>query len=280
MHYFVQLVILIGLTIVSAGCSSNKQTEYPTAATPVQVNSTILKSSNFEFESPTGEWFCCEGGKQGKFSLESSVGTKIPGSEVIVRLKPNGEEVTVKRNIRFRLTERNKDRTYARTVDEITLYYESTNSYPTGYTTKLPGKEGAFYFLTVEALDGKEVEDTILTSIEVPIQQVVASMSTKEQNYKGNERVKLVVKNEGPTNLLFGTSYSLQKMEDGKWIPIQPERSVRFKSIGIIVKPEGTWEQEAQLESLALGHYRFIKEVEGEGTNIKLQIYAEFDVKN
>lgn len=129
MNCFAQLFILIGLTIVSAGCSSNKQSEYPTTATTVQVNSTILKASNFEFENPTGDWFCCEG-KQGKFSIESSAGTIIPGGEVIVRLKPNGEEVTVKRDIRFRLTERNEDRTYARTVDEITLYYETTNSHP------------------------------------------------------------------------------------------------------------------------------------------------------
>lgn len=47
-----------------------------------------------------------------------------------------------------------------------------------------------------EAINGKKVEDTLLTSLEVPIQQVVGSMSTKEQNYKGTERVKLVVNNE------------------------------------------------------------------------------------
>jgi hypothetical protein len=114
---------------------------------------------------------------------------------------------------------------------------------------------------------------------QAPIQGLAASMSTKQPIYQGNERVILIVENKAPTAIIFGTRYWLEASHEGEWTKVQKKGILVFNDLGIVLG-SGVWEQEIQWDELPSGHYRFGKEIRGEGTDMKQQLYAEFDVKN
>lgn len=109
------------------------------------------------------------------------------------------------------------------------------------------------------------------------VEVVKTSMHMEDPVYQGDKKTKLIVENKGPTKLSFGMSYSLEMLKDGKWTPIQPKESIVTME-GVLLKSGGTWEQEVQLEDLVPGHYRFVKEVQEENTDIKRNLFAEFNV--
>ncbi|MFC0211502.1 immunoglobulin-like domain-containing protein [Paenibacillus chartarius] len=115
-------------------------------------------------------------------------------------------------------------------------------------------------------------------STEVSNPLVKASMYTTESSYKGNANVTLVVYNEGPADLMFGADYSFEKLTDGQWAAYQPNGAVAFPAIGYTMSAGGRKNMEVRLPGLPPGRYRFIKEVKGDGTDIRIELRAEFDV--
>ncbi|SFL23383.1 hypothetical protein SAMN03159341_104161 [Paenibacillus sp. 1_12] len=279
MKLFVLWVILTGMALInSSGYSSSESRALWIAQEAEKAGFHSTSAPYFEFQSATGKWFCCSENKA-IFALSSSAGAHKPGTEIGIHLYSYGEELKVNRDIVFKLTERNADSSYKQTLDITTLHYTTTASHPAGYSITLPAQEGSQYFLSAEVMNGNGVEDTLLTSIEVPIQSVTASMHTQQPLYEGNERVILVVENQGPTAIEFGLLYTLETLSEGEWTEVKAKGIIIFPMIGIGLK-SGTWEQKTQWDELAPGHYRFVKEISAEGTDIKQRLYAEFDVAN
>jgi len=126
-------------------------------------------SQRTEYSDFTGKWF---GEGNGNISFGISAGILDPGAEVSVSLMTMSTSGTaLGRDIRFQLTERDREDGLLGIIEEETVYVDAITdaSYREYFSASLPDKEGAYYMLSVEILDGNnQAEDTVVTKIHVP----------------------------------------------------------------------------------------------------------------
>lgn len=230
-----------------------------------------------EFAMSSGKWFEGRG-----LELSYSAGVQKPGSEVSILLRPSsagGKTELAARTIRYQLTEREKDGQLIAVVDTKLHRMDAELGY-SFYAPKLPEKEGVYYYLTAEIMDGDTVEDTLLASVEVPPQRVEGRLLLEQEVYGSNAEVAIRVTNDGPTSLFFGLDYMLEKKVGDDWKRVPTKGMVAVPSIGYSVGPGGSWEQAIRFEAMPDGRYRFGKTVDGTGTSIRETLYAEFEVRS
>ncbi|WP_159883195.1 immunoglobulin-like domain-containing protein [Paenibacillus puerhi] len=229
-----------------------------------------------EFEPPSGVWFNGQG-----IATAIAAGSKMPGEEVSIQIeaiKPEQAKAWAKRSIRYKLTERDPDGRYLRTVDEK-VGSVVANERISSYQVKLPDKADTYYWLTAEVMYQGKVEDTLLSRLEVPLQEAEAELKLDQSVYERSGTMKVTLTNRGPTSLFFGEDYRFERQEGGDWVRVGTGLTVAIVSIGHRMPPGGQWEQTINFKELAPGLYRVGKEVEGVGTPLRFSAYAEFRIE-
>ena len=231
------------------------------------------------FQTPTGNWFMVNG--EGAFGYGLTTGTQKPGAELMVSLfghKENGERMD--KNVRIQLIE------IGDSVDEQSVIIDEevyVDMVPQNeeiiYTGIIPEKEMAIYILAVEVLSEQgEVEDTRISTIYVPTEEVNAELKLDANEFEqGETEASLVLTNYGPTILMLGKAYSFEKFIDGEWKKVPLE--LAFEDIGIILHVGQEYKQTVDLSPLESGKYRVIKEFFVDGFEQRHTIAAEFTIK-
>jgi hypothetical protein len=230
----------------------------------------------YEFQAPSEKWMSGHG-----LSTIISAGLNQPGEVVNVVIRAEERDKAaglISQTIRYKLTERKADSSYIRTVDERNEKVVSIDSIPK-YTINLPTQEGTFYFLTAEIIVADKVEDTLLSFIEVPVQQVEVEIKLDQETYPSSGTLTLTLLNKGTTSLFYGLGYGFEQKEGDYWTPIPMQANTAIPAIGLNLKGGNSWEQSIRFVNLKPGLYRVSKRIEATGTTIKKTLFAEFHIK-
>ncbi|MBK5261571.1 MAG: hypothetical protein JJE17_03225 [Peptostreptococcaceae bacterium] len=126
-------------------------------------------SQRTEYADFTGKWF---GEGNGNVSFGISAGIIDPNTEVSVSLMAmSAHEDKLGRDVRFQLTERDKEDKLLEVIKEEKIYIDTITSatYKEYFSTFLPDKEDTYYMLSTEILgENGQAEDTVVTRIHVP----------------------------------------------------------------------------------------------------------------
>lgn len=95
-------------------------------------------------------------------------------------------------------------------------------------------------------------------------EEAKVEMNTEQPSYSASiDKVTLKIKNDGPTTLTFGTPFTLEKREQGKWYVVPMRSDIAFTSIGLLVEPGERREDQISMSdldyTLTKGEYRVIK---------------------
>lgn len=231
-----------------------------------------------EYEAPSGKWFLHEG--EGVFGYGLTTGTQKAGAELKVELfshEDEGEELN--RDVRVQLTERdNNYQKIALLIDE-TLHVETIQNQQAIFTEKLPDKENVLYLLSVEILNEEgTIEDTRISILYVPKQEMNAAVHLDKARYESSEKEAiLTLDNFGPTILLFGKSYTIEKKVGDTWrvVPLD----IAFEEIGLSLSIGGKYEQKVAIGDLYEGEYRVTKEIRADGLELQTVLAKEFTIE-
>jgi hypothetical protein len=241
-------------------------------------NEDSVQWEKIEYAKQSGKWFLAENGGNIGFSMTS--GEKQPSSEIMISLQPHPEKKTnINRQVRAQLTKRGDEMKRLELLEENIMDFQNIEDKETILSTKLPDVEGALYFLTVEILDGNQnVEDTLLTTIHVPKQEMSFRMYTDNEKYGRDEKLTLFIKNAGSTTIFFGKYYTIEKKHGDSWWKVPLQRD--FNDIGIQLTPEDEpYSETISLDGLDEGQYRVIKTIRANGTDIKENLAVSFHIK-
>lgn len=126
-------------------------------------------SQRTEYADFTGKWF---GEGNGNVSFGISAGIIDPNTEVSVSLMTmSAHEAKLGRDVRFQLTERDKEDKLLEVIKEEKVYIDTITSatYREYFSAFLPDKKDTNYMLSTEILDENgQAEDTVVTRIYVP----------------------------------------------------------------------------------------------------------------
>jgi len=129
----------------------------------------IGASQRTEYADFTGKWF---GEGNGNISFGISAGDIDPNTKVSISLMAmSSHEVKLGKDVRFQLTERDKEDKLLEVIEEEKVYIDTITSasYKEYFSTFLPDKEDSYYMLSTEILDEHgHAEDTVVTRIYVP----------------------------------------------------------------------------------------------------------------
>lgn len=231
-----------------------------------------------EYDAPTGKWFLHNGA--GVFGYGFPSGTYRPGDSFSVKLFSHAEDGDeVNRIFRITLSERTDDLQFVETVFEEEVYVEHVKGDEEIYSSSFPEKENVIYLLSVQVInDEDEVEDTLLSLVKVPKEELNATLFTDKEEYEAEDKeLTLTVKNDGPTDLVFGVYYTLEKKVGETWEEVILE--LAFIDIAIILPAGKEYEQTINIEELDAGEYRIFKDVHAEGVDLQEKLMTQFTVK-
>lgn len=226
---------------------------------------------------PTGRWFLQDGGGHLGFGL--TAGTHRPGDELSLSLFAHEPDFRLDRDIRIRLTELTEDLEPAGVVLDETVRVGPVGSRDVVYTGALPDKLNAVYALGAEILgeDGA-VEDALVSLIRVPAPEINASVRLDRTAYgEGDGTAVLKLTNAGPTVLMYGEDYRIEKKVDGEWRIVPLDRA--FNSIGYMLQPGGEQELKVDIGGLGPGEYRVVKTIWAEGLDLSAELAAAFVIE-
>ncbi|SHG28395.1 immunoglobulin-like domain-containing protein [Ornithinibacillus halophilus] len=231
-----------------------------------------------EYNAPTGKWFLENG--EGQLGYGLAMGIKRPNDDFEVRLFAHEEDgVTMDRDIRIQLTKRESLKEIEETIVDDFVYVETVFEDEQIYVNALPNEENVAYILTVEVLNQKgEVEDTRISYIYVPSEELNAAIKTDKNNYANSDsELTLILENYGPTYLFFGKSYTVEKKVKGIWKTVPLE--LAFEDIGLNLSVNKTFEQQVSIEELDSGTYRVVKDIQASNMELSATLAAEFTIE-
>jgi hypothetical protein len=221
----------------------------------------------------TGKWFNNSTGGSIGYTLSS--GVMGPGENVLSIV----DDYPLEKTLRFRLSELDKNYKPIAILDELLITKSRINApWSPRYTSQLSEKEDMLYLLSVEALStNEEIEDTILSVIYVPDQELKAKLSLDKQQYTTKEKPILKITNHGAVVINCGLTYYTEIYNGSDWEYAPIERV--FPMPMITLKPGESYEQNVQIHDLVPGKYRIYKDAKIEGINErKLTPPIEFEV--
>lgn len=134
----------------------------------------IDASQRTEYGDLTRKWF---GEGKGNILFGISSGTLEPNTEVSVSLMAMSErDGKLCKDVRFQLTERDKEDKLIEVIEEEKLYIDTITSasYKEYFSTYLLDKEDTYYMLSTEILDENgQAEDTAIARIYVPEADII-----------------------------------------------------------------------------------------------------------
>jgi len=229
------------------------------------------------YGEPTGRWFLHNGGGYLGYGLTG--GTKRPGDEFSVSLFAHEADFRLDRDIRIRLTELTEDLEPAGVVVDETVHVGPVGSHEIVYTGALPDRENVLYALGAEIVgpDGA-VEDTLADLIRVPAPEINASAQLDRSVYGDSDGTAvLTLANDGPTVLVFGVDYRIEKKADGEWRAVPLD--LAFIDIAHMLWPGESHELRIDLRELGPGEYRVVKPLWAEGLDLTAELTAEFTIE-
>lgn len=115
-------------------------------------------------------------------------------------------------------------------------------------------------------------------------QRIACELCVSRREVAPGTTVELVLRNTGPTELIFGEEYALQRFES-RWIDVpleDPERSSEliWGLVMHVLRPGEAWSQEATVGShVRPGRHRLVKEIDSEVVRgAETNLTAEFVV--
>ncbi|CAG7659062.1 immunoglobulin-like domain-containing protein [Paenibacillus allorhizosphaerae] len=224
----------------------------------------------------TGAWFLSGGQGQGRIGFGIAAGKSKPGSEISVRLDAR----PLNRDVRVRLSKLDEQRKPVSVIEERLIRRPDSDSSPRPelvVTMRLPEDTAITYLMSVEIIgDEDNVEDTLLSTVEVPVQELVAKLYADKNQFRSDETMVLKLTNEGRTDISLGMEYWIETERNGAWekVPL----TLAFIAIGYIHPPGSTFQQSVPLSKLKKGRYRIVKEVHADGTSLRNPVSFEFDI--
>ncbi|MEK6264945.1 MAG: hypothetical protein N2B06_09290 [Clostridium sp.] len=164
---FLLIIIISSLNIYNIKLQRNDREENSNS---FNIGGIVFDASQrTEYADFTGKWFS-EG--NGNISFGISAGVIDPNTEVSISLMAmSAHGAKLVRDVRFQLTERDKEYKLLEVIEEEKVYIDTITSasYKEYFSTFLPGKEDTYYMLSTEILDENgQAEDTVVTQIYVP----------------------------------------------------------------------------------------------------------------
>lgn len=227
---------------------------------------------------PTGTWFFDNGA--GRLGYGLTTGVKPAGDELAVTLFAHEEGgVQMDRLIRIRLISRTPDLAMQEEIFREEIRVGTVQGEKRIYTGSLPGAQNRLYTFSAEVLDeAGRVEDARNTLIYVPAPELNVTLQTDQTRYgKGDRDGKWVLANEGPTVLLLGKDYRIEKRVEDAWriVPIE----VAVPDIALYLLPGQSHEESFDVSRLDAGHYRVVKTFRADGfPELTGVLAAEFEV--
>jgi hypothetical protein len=274
--------VILFLLLITTACSStdnrvekrNNEEGYSISSQSSEEIPAISEYAEYSF--PTGRWFLDGGGNIG-FSISS--GTRKPNTEISISLMAHPvDEVYLDKDVRFQLTKRDKYNKLIEVIEEEEVYIDSIAANKKYFSTLLPYKENIHYMLSAEILgENSQVEDTLVSTIYVPKQDMDGELYLDKDLYTSNETLTLKLDNNGLTDLSLGLLYEIEIYKQDKWE--QVSINVGFDSIGIIIEPGQKFQQNIPLNQLKEpGQYRVSKNIDAEGTDLSNTLKVEFEI--
>lgn len=97
----------------------------------------------------------------------------------------------------------------------------------------------------------------------------------KEVYEPEGDRFLLSVHNDSSNEVTYGVAYTLEKLNNHQWYVVEPEEEIAFIMIAHILGSGEEAEEEINLEfyePLEPGHYRIVREIEGEVLTTEFQV--------
>lgn len=97
----------------------------------------------------------------------------------------------------------------------------------------------------------------------------------KEIYESEDDRFLLTVHNNSQNEVTYGVAFTVEKLRNGEWYVIEPEEEIAFIMIAHILDPGEAAEEEISLdyyEPLEPGHYRIVREIEGDVLTAEFQV--------
>lgn len=231
-----------------------------------------------EYDMPSGQWFMHNG--EGRFGYGLSSGTMEAGEDYEVKLFGHNEEgVHMDRDIRIQLTTRDQEYKQSELIMEDVIHVDTITNEEVIYSNQLPDKENVVYLLSVEILDQQNrVEDTIVSMMYVPTPEINAKLITDKDVYQSSdEKATITIENFGPTFLVLGKDYTIEKKVSNGWKVVPLE--IAFEEIGVYLDPDNSYDQTMDLDQLASGDYRVVKSFNSDGLDLSATLAAEFTIE-
>ncbi len=109
-------------------------------------------------------------------------------------------------------------------------------------------------------------------------------MRTGRAEYLQGEEPVLIIKNQGPNTVSFGSYYWLQRHRDGDWVTIPFRENVGFPAWLMMLEPGKEYRERIRFGGLVEvpgeGRYRIAKELSIEEMDLTLIKYAEFYIRH
>ncbi|WP_017470515.1 immunoglobulin-like domain-containing protein [Amphibacillus jilinensis] len=229
------------------------------------------------FNAPTGKWFMLDG--EGEFGYGLTTGYQAPESAINIDLVNHQDDnISFGHNIRVRLEKVDQDFDTIELLIDETVYIDEVVEEESILDDHLPSEENVLYVLSAEVLnEAGEVEDTLLGLIVAVSDEMNVAMSLDQSHYNQDEEPTLTVKNYGPTQLMLGMHYAIEKKIDDEWkvVPLD----LAFIEIAIILGPGDSHQQSIEIAELEPGEYRVIKDIQAETyQDIRATLAVEFIV--
>lgn len=289
------ILLLVGSLLLTVGCSKGDEQEWPDGSGNIPdqlgsdtgIDSDTLLTDYFEdymdiieqteYDMPTSKWFTHD--DEGIFLYSMPFGTMESGAPYEIILNPVQQEAKVGRKIRIQLTKRDNRFEKLEDIIDESVYLERIEEDEEIFMGELPEEENVIYIVSMEVLnEQEEVEDTMVRVIYVPKQEINASISMDKETYTRSDReAKVDIENHGPTFLMTGRSYLIEKKVKQTWKEVPLD--LAFDDVGILINPTDVYVETIDISKLQAGDYRIVKSLHADDLDLSKEIAKEFTVK-
>jgi hypothetical protein len=143
---------------------------------------------------------------------------------------------------------------------------------PVELAVQVPDLAPAAYDLTLDIITSTGQTTAIRWRVTVPDQRVAARLECRPSEVRRGETLTATIHNHGPTELLTGLFYAIDRRESDRWIAVDPfdGEEGAWPAVGLIVRPGDTLEQAVRVPaSTERGAHRIVKHVSAEAAGIQ-----------
>lgn len=237
---------------------------------PFEINDPLFTGDD---QSPTGKWILTDG--EGRFGYTIPSGMVQAGSSIQVGLihASNGTN-ELDRDVRVQINPCTNINICDEPIVDSEEFVAKIEDEYIAYENEIPTKVDRLYRVSLEILNEDIIEDTLISYIYVPSEQLNASI---EQTEDTEDKQSFLLTNDGPTAVVIGEDFTIEQFIENQWstIPYQ----VEVKDIGIILYPGNDIIHTVDTSTFPSGTYRIVKKVQSDPYALEAVISTTFSVK-